>query len=634
MLQPNTVLQGRYRVVEQIGQGGMGAVYLAADLRLRCNVALKETLFSDDAYRDAFEHEAQLLARLRHPTLPKVIDHFIEHQGQFLVMEFIHGEDLDVRLKRQGQRFATLEAIPWVLRWADQLLDVLHYLHTRVSPIIHRDVKPKNLKLTSNLDIILLDFGLARGGFTHSAAGFDDQPEQSRRKVYGFTPPYAPLEQMRDGEPDPRSDIYALGATIYHLLTGTVPVDAMTRMTRMMANQPDPLRPAHEVAPHVPIAISNLLRRSLSLTIEGRPASAREMREELQRLRSGAPAPALAPALPPEPVAAAPPRRKTAPLRPITANGGGEQKPPVEQPTKIIEEPTPLPVGTLVRQLTTGTPIRVVTFSPNGQYLAAGYEDHTITIFQVTDYSQVHTLQGHTSSVRALCFSPDSQLLVSGSDDETVRLWQVSDGRQLRIAKVPNCSIESVQFSPDGSLLAVGGWGSAIVVFEIGPDRMQILNSFPSSFVLSLSFAPQGDMLAAGGYDGNLYLWNVSDHAPASPLTAHNTFVTSTSYSGDGKWIAASGGNLIRVWRPNDRKLIETLSGHSGPIRTIAFRPDSQVLASASEDKSIRLWEVEGWSQLPTVLSHPAGVTSISFSPDGKLLASGSHDTKIRLWRV
>jgi eukaryotic-like serine/threonine-protein kinase len=630
MLQPNTVLQGRYRVVEQIGQGGMGAVYLAADLRLRTNVALKETFFTDEAYREAFEHEAQLLARLRHPTLPKVIDHFIENNGQFLVMEFIPGEDIDMRLKRQGQRFASAEALPWVLRWTDQLLDVLHYLHTRASPIIHRDVKPKNLKLTGNLDIILLDFGLARGGFTQSSSGVLDATGQPRRKVYGFTPPYAPLEQMRDGDPDPRSDIYALGATIYHLLTGTVPIDAMTRMTRMMAGNPDPLLPANEIMTHIPLPIANLLRRSMALTPEGRPASAREMREELQRLRSGAPAPiGLPPVTPP---LAPPQRTPSVPLRSIKERGDSQ---PLGMPTRhVVEEPAPVPVGTLVRQLTTGTPIRVVAFSPNGQYLVAGYEDQTLSMFRVSDYSHVHTLKGHTSGVRAVCFSPDSQLLVSGSDDETVRIWQVSDGRQIRMAKVPGCSIESVQFNPEGNLLAVGGWGNAIVVFEISSDRMQILSSFPSSFVLSLSFDPAGDTLAAGGYDGNLYLWNVADHAAAAPVTAHNTFVTSTSFSNDGKWIAASGGNLIRIWRPDDRRLIETLTGHSGPIRAIAFRPDSHLLASASEDKSIRLWEAEGWSQLSTVLNHPAGVTSISFSPDGKLLASGSHDTKIRLWRV
>ncbi|RMD72165.1 MAG: serine/threonine protein kinase, partial [Chloroflexi bacterium] len=166
MLAPETVLQGRYRIITQIAKGGMGAVYQARDLRLRIDVALKQTLFTDEAYREAFEREAQLLARLRHQALPRVIDHFIDPQGQFLVMEFIHGEDLGNQLARLGRRFASPKLLPMVVKWTDQLLDVLNYLHTRPIPVIHRDIKPKNLKLTASHDIILLDFGLARGGMT------------------------------------------------------------------------------------------------------------------------------------------------------------------------------------------------------------------------------------------------------------------------------------------------------------------------------------------------------------------------------------------------------------------------------------------------------------------------------------
>jgi Serine/threonine protein kinase len=143
MIEPETVLQGRYRIISQIAKGGMGAVYRARDLRLRIDVAIKQTLFNDEAYRQAFEREAQILARLRHQALPRVIDHFIEPQGQFLVMEFIHGEDLGNQLARLGRRFASPQVLPLVVKWADQLLDVLHYLHTRPVPVIHRDIKPK-----------------------------------------------------------------------------------------------------------------------------------------------------------------------------------------------------------------------------------------------------------------------------------------------------------------------------------------------------------------------------------------------------------------------------------------------------------------------------------------------------------
>ena len=139
MLSEGTVLQSRYRIVRQLGQGGMGAVYEAVDERLDTIVALKETLFTDEKLRKQFEREARLLARLHHPALPRVSDHFNESEGQFLVMQFIAGDDLAEMLTQRNAPFPQDE----VLRWADQLCDALDYLHTQEPQIIHRDIKPE-----------------------------------------------------------------------------------------------------------------------------------------------------------------------------------------------------------------------------------------------------------------------------------------------------------------------------------------------------------------------------------------------------------------------------------------------------------------------------------------------------------
>jgi serine/threonine protein kinase len=141
MLEPDTLVYNRYRIIRHIGQGGMGAVYEAFDQSLSNRVALKQTFVGDTQGNRAFEHEAQLLARLRHLALPKVIDHFVDGAEQFLVMEFIPGEDLGALLDERGAPFP-VEA---VLEWADQLLNVLEYLHTQLPPVIHRDIKPQNL---------------------------------------------------------------------------------------------------------------------------------------------------------------------------------------------------------------------------------------------------------------------------------------------------------------------------------------------------------------------------------------------------------------------------------------------------------------------------------------------------------
>jgi hypothetical protein len=273
MLKTDDILQGRYRILRHLGRGGMGAVYEAADMRLSRNVALKETLVETDELRRAFEREARLLANLRHPALPKVLDHFAEGAGLFLVMEYIPGDDLGLMLEREGGHFSPEE----VMRWAAQLLDALEYLHGLDPPVLHRDIKPGNLKLISREHIVLLDFGLAKG-----AAG--QMTRTGSQSLLGYSPNYSPLEQMQGTGTDRRSDLYSLGATLYHLLTGVKPLDALSRANALVNNQPDPLRPARELNAAVTASVSAALMRAMALNIENRPRTASEMRDDLRNL--------------------------------------------------------------------------------------------------------------------------------------------------------------------------------------------------------------------------------------------------------------------------------------------------------------------------------------------------------------
>ncbi len=273
MLSTNTILQDRYQVVRPLGRGGMGAVYEAFDSRLSRRVALKETLVEGDDLRHAFEREAHLLANLRHPALPKVLDHFSEGGGLFVVMEFIPGDDLAQMLERQSS-FAAAE----VLAWADQLLDALSYLHALDPAVLHRDIKPSNLKLASTNQIILLDFGLAKGSAGQMARNLDS------KSILAYSPNYSPLEQIQGTGTDVRSDLYALGATLYHLLTGVKPPDALTRATAVVNGQTDPLRPAHQVDERVTANLSAAITRAMALNIDQRPRTASEMRFDLHNM--------------------------------------------------------------------------------------------------------------------------------------------------------------------------------------------------------------------------------------------------------------------------------------------------------------------------------------------------------------
>src|SRR5258706_726105 len=208
MLAPNTILQNRYRIVRLLGEGGMGAVYEAIDERVSCLVALKETMVGPNTEaRRVFQREAALLANLHHASLPNVMDYFSEGESEFLAMEFISGHDLAEFLELRGSAFPQER----VLQWADDVLKVLEYLHSRKPPILHRDIKPSNLKVTKQGELFLIDFGLAKG-----AAGQMATLDTSR-SVLGYTPVYAPLEQIHGQGTDPRSDLYALGATLYTL---------------------------------------------------------------------------------------------------------------------------------------------------------------------------------------------------------------------------------------------------------------------------------------------------------------------------------------------------------------------------------------------------------------------------------
>ena len=272
MIEPGTILQDRFLVEEQIGVGGMGAVYRAVDQKFGTSVAIKETFYNDPALAEAFEREARLLNGLHHPLFPHVSDHFVEGNGHFLVMEYIEGEDLSALLKR-GERFS----VETVVGWTRDLLDGLDHLHSQDPPIIHRDVKPSNLRLTLRGNLVLLDFGMAK-----ETSG----DTQGMRSVFGYSRRYSPLEQIEGTGTDVRSDIFSLGATVYHLLSGSPPIDVLARASAIVAGRPDPLQLASELGPEIPNAIAAVIHSALALDPDKRFVSARSMWNSLEAAMS------------------------------------------------------------------------------------------------------------------------------------------------------------------------------------------------------------------------------------------------------------------------------------------------------------------------------------------------------------
>jgi serine/threonine protein kinase len=267
-LELGSLLHNRYHIVEILGQGGMGSVYRAVDENLGVDVAVKENLFTTEDYARQFRLEAVILANLRHAHLPRVTDHFvIAEQGQYLIMDYIDGEDLRDRMERNGP-ISEEEAI----LIGAAMCDALQYLHTRNPSIIHRDLKPGNVRISKDGHIYLVDFGLAK----LVKAG-----QATTTGARAMTPGYSPPEQYGTARTGPRTDIYSLGATLYAALTGTIPEDGLARAVDNVE-----LVPLREYNPKVSRKLAAAIEKAMAVHPEDRFQSAQEFGQALLNSKS------------------------------------------------------------------------------------------------------------------------------------------------------------------------------------------------------------------------------------------------------------------------------------------------------------------------------------------------------------
>jgi serine/threonine protein kinase len=683
MLEADTNLQDRYRVIRQIGKGGMGTVYLAKDENLGITVAVKQNFFADPRLIEAFKREARLLAGLRHPALPRVIDHFIDLTGQYLVMEYIPGEDMGASLEKRKKEIEPIgEPKPFeveeVVRWAEQLLDALEYLHNRPEPIIHRDIKPQNLKLAERNQIILLDFGLAKGKPLNASR------VTTTGSIYGYTPAYAPIEQIRGLGTDPRSDLYALAATVYHLITGVPPIDAATRADAHLGREPDPLRPADELNEKLPHEISALLAKAMEQHRNYRPASAGDMLSMLStakrssvvetarederqrpdaaptdRYESGTPSSGDAETLLAEENVRATrsaeiETRRAAPEVPSDAYAQHmldhqQEGTPVGETTGAIPETIRSLPGESSRagvQSQTGQSKKMrLIVSITGVVLILLVAMATVLISKrdtpsvssgskpEADPASLHPGKFDTpSKIFKVSLSDDGRAVASAGDEPVVRLWQPDGGREL-IGHMQRG--RSVAVSHDGQNVASGSEDGSIRLWRASDG--QLINSWlgHSYYVFGMGFSPDGKMLFSASADKTIKLWRVSDGGLIKTVQSPEAGYLIVTVSPDLRMAGYYRDDAsFKMWSVTEDTLIRKLDGMVPMVSCGAFSGDGQMLALGSADGAVQVWRVSDGRMARALGKFNESIRSVTFSGDGKTLAASLEHGAIKLWRI
>lgn len=634
------MLRGRYQPLKLIGRGGFGRTYLASDVdRLNAPCVIKQFAPQTQGTKsfnkavELFEQEAVRLHDLgEHAQIPALLAYFEHDQYLYLVQQFIDGKTLIQEMLSRGP-FSESD----IRGLLQDILPILEFIHRH--NVVHRDITPTNLiRRDTDRRLFLIDFGIAK------QFGEALSPEPGTRIG---TEGYAPIEQLRGGQAYPCSDLYSLGATCMHLLTGRRPdslYDPMEGQWRW-----------REALTEQALAVSDefgrVLDRLVLDSVGDRYQTAQEAINALQhlpKLQGNVPgwvrqhpsgqisesdgvlqsvpawgAVAVDSHMPP-----------TSP--PASPSSSASTSPPSIPP--LSSPPVPSVRGSWqCARILTGHQswVTAVDFNPRTATVVSGSLDDTIKVWNLHTGNLVFTLNGHPRGVNDVTISSKGQVLVSCGDDGTVKVWNLTAGRRLHTLKGHVRDVTSVAIGHKGWILASGSKDKTIHLWKL--DKGTLLNTLVGSpaAIRAVGITPDETALLSGGLDNKVRLWDLRTREMVRVFSGHLSPINDVAVSRDGLFVAsASKDKTVRLWSIGTGAMIHCLTGHTQEVNAVRIAPDNRTIISGSTDRTICVWDAKTGQRLHTLTGHTHAVTAIAVHRTGRLIASASADKSIRVWKL
>ncbi|MBI4606733.1 MAG: protein kinase, partial [Planctomycetes bacterium] len=705
----------RYTVRGELGRGGMGVVYRVWDEDLKRPLAMKvldrgpgsaSPVRSSRAVRQLlarFLHEARITGQLDHPGVVPVHELGIDAEGRvFFTMPLVEGRDLKAifELAREGKEGWTL---PRALGALARVCDTVAYAHRK--GVIHRDLKPSNIMVGRFGEAYVMDWGLAKARGREAGrdlplrpddacAGLDPDPDRPGDAedaepplvtldgtVLG-TPAYMPPEQAegRIDEVDERSDVYALGAMLYTLLTGCVPYagpgETPSPRETLAAVVRGPPRAVHSLERSAPPELVAICEKAMARSKEDRYPDAKALGEDLQAYlenrvvrayRTGpgaefmkwvarnrgmaasiaaAALAAIAGLLAVILVQEASRKelmlerdergkalvQKTAALE-EKESALAEKNQALGERSKALERAEGLRLVGVSSVVLPADPGLALLLAIEGAQREPGVLATNALLEALSTLRERRTLRGHADFISAVDFSADGRRVLTACRDTTLRIWDAESGGELLRLVGHERQINWGTFSPDGRKVASACWDTTARVWDAETGKEIARLEGHKDVVYFAAFSPDGAVVATTGHEGTARLWESETGKPFKTLRGHADSVVGAAFSPDGRRLAtASRDGTLRLWEAATGASLAALTGHEGPVECVAFSPDGGFVVSGSEDGTARVWEAASGGAVAVLRAHRGSVRAVAFSPDGLKVATASSDETARLW--